>query len=176
MSHPHDSGAHPRSEDDHVDFRSVLLVGIGSLLLFILAGAGAVAYIRHSNATTPQAALPPEVGQSKIGLVEQQLFGTPLRGARDRVARLAHLEAYGWVDRQQGILHMPVSRAMELVAQGVRVPAGQGPRLPLGAANGGVDAPGATPAAAPAAGKPPPAAPTAPRPPAAPKTQGGKSK
>jgi hypothetical protein len=148
MSHPHDSGAHPRAENDHVNSRAVLLVGFGALAIFILAGAASVAYIRHRNAVVPQAALPPEVGQSKIGLVEQQLFDTNLRGARDSAARRAHLDGYGWVDRQAGLLHIPVARAMELVAQGARVPAGQAPPPPpIGAANGGIDAPGATPAA-----------------------------
>jgi hypothetical protein len=152
MSHPHDSGAHPRAENDRIDSRSVLLVGFGALAIFILAGAGAVAWIRHSNAATPQAALPPEVGQSKIGLVEQQLFDTTLRGARDTAARRAHLDATGWVDRQAGVLHIPIARAMALVAEGVRVPAGEGPPPPaIGAANGGADAPGATPPAAPGA-------------------------
>lgn len=147
MSHPHDSGAHPRAENDHVDSRSVLLVGFGALAVFILAGAATVTWVRHSNAVTPQAALPPEVGQSKIGLVEQQLFDGNLRGARDRVARLAQLEGHGWVDQKAGVLHIPIARAMELVSQGVRVPAGQGQPPPaIGAANGGVDAPGATPA------------------------------
>jgi len=151
MSHPHDSGAHPRSENDHVDSRSVLLVGFGALAIFILAGAATVGWIRHSNAATPQAALPAEVGQSKIGLVEQQLFDTQLRGARDAAAQRAHLDGTGWVDRKAGVLHIPIAAAMELVAQGVRVPAGLAPPPPpIGAANGGVDAPGATPAAAPA--------------------------
>lgn len=166
MSHPEHSGAHPRSENDRVDSRTVLLVGFGALAIFVLAGAAAIGYIRHSNAVTPQATLPPEVGQSKIGLVEQQLFDTNLRGARDRAARQAHLDGYGWVDRQAGVLHIPIARAMELVAQGVRVPSGESPPPPaIGAANGGVDAPGATPAAAP----------TSPGP-AAPRPQGGKRK
>jgi hypothetical protein len=146
MSHPHDSGAHPRSENDRINSRAVLLIGFGSLAVFALAAAAATGYLRHSNQVTPQAALPPEVGQSKIGLVEQQLFGGTLRGARDTAARRAHLEAYGWVDRPAGRLHIPITRAMELVAQGVRVPAGEAPPPPpIGAANGGVDAPGATP-------------------------------
>jgi hypothetical protein len=150
MSQPDHSGAHPRSEDDRVDTRSVLLVGFGALAIFILLSAASIAWIRHSNAVTPQAALPPEVGQSKIGLVEQQLFGTHLRGARDRAAQQAHLDGFGWVDRQAGVLHIPIATAMELVSQGVRVPAGEAPRPPpIGAAHGGVDAPGATPAAAP---------------------------
>ncbi len=151
MSHPAHDGGHPRSENDRVDSRAVLTVGFGALAIFLLAGALSVAWVRHSNAVTPQAVLPPEVGQTKIGLVEQQLFDTNLRGARDRAARQAHLDGYGWVDRQAGIIHLPIARAMELVAQGVRVPAGQAPPPPpIGAANGGVDAPGATPAAAPA--------------------------
>jgi hypothetical protein len=144
MSHPLHDGAHPRSENDRVDSRTVLLVGFGALAVFILAGAAAVGYIRHSNAVTPQATLPAEVGQDKIGLVEQQLFDSNLRGSRDRVARQAHLEGYGWTDRQGGVLHIPIAEAMAMVARGIRVPAGQGqPAPPIGAANGGVDAPGA---------------------------------
>jgi hypothetical protein len=101
------------------------------------------------------------VGQDKIGLVEQRLFESNLRGSRDRMARQAHLEGYGWVDRQGGVLHIPVAEAMTLVARGVRVPAGQGqPAPPIGAANGGVDAPGARPADA--SGSPASAAPAAP--------------
>jgi len=167
MSHPHHDGAHPRSENDRVDSRTVLLVGFGSLAIFVLAGAAAVGYIRHSNAVTPQAALPAEVGQDKIGLVEQQLFDSNLRGGRDRGARQAHLEGYGWIDRPGGVLHIPVAEAMALVARGVRVPAGQGrPAPPIGAANGGVDAPGARPAD--------PLGSAATVPPAAPGPRGGK--
>lgn len=163
MSHPHDAGAHPRSEDDRVDSRAVLLVGFSSLAIFVVAGALAIAWIRHSNASTPQAALPPEVGQSKIGLVEQQLFGTPLRATRDRAALQARLDGYGWVDRGAGVVHIPITMAMELVAGGTRVPAGQlPPPPPRGAASGGVDAPGAVPPAV--------------APPSAPGPQGGKRK
>jgi hypothetical protein len=153
MSQPDHSGAHPRSEDDRVDSRSVLLVGFGALAIFLAAAGTTIAWVRHSNAVTPQAALPPEVGQSKIGLVEQQLFDTHLRGARDRAAQQARLDGFGWVDREAGVLHIPIATAMELVARGVRVPAGEAPPPPpIGAANGGVDAPGATPAAAPGQG------------------------
>ena len=162
MSHDIHSGAHPRAEEDRINSRAVLMVGFGALAIFVVAGAASVAFIRHSNAVTPQAALPPEVGQDKIGLVEQQLFDTNLRGARDAAARRAQLDGYGWVDRQAGVLHIPIARAMELVAQGVRVPGGEAPPPPaIGAANGGVDAPGTRP--------PEPA-----RAPVTPKPRGGK--
>lgn len=156
MSHPHDSGAHPRAETDWINSSAVLAVGFGALAIFVVLSAVAVAWARHSNAVTPQAALPPEVGQTKIGLVEQQLFGTNLRGARERAAQQARLDGYGWLDRQAGVLHIPVARAMELVAQGVRVPAGEAPLPPpLGAVNGGVDAVPTPGAAAPADAKAP---------------------
>jgi hypothetical protein len=169
MSQPDHSGAHPRSEDDRVDSRSVLLVGFGALAIFLAAAGATITWIRHSNAVTPQAALPPEVGQSKIGLVEQQLFDTHLRGARDRAAQQARLDGFGWVDREAGVLHIPIATAMELVGRGVRVPAGEAPPPPpIGAANGGIDAPGASPAAAPGRGTGPA--------PSNPKLQGGKRK
>ena len=167
MSHPHDAGAHPRSENDRVDSRAVLLVGFTALAVFIVASALTIGWARHSRAVTPQAALPDEVGRSKVGLVEQQLFGTSLRGARDRAAQQARLDGYGWVDREAGVVHIPIARAMELVAGGARVPAGLAPPPPpLGAANGGVDAPGATPLPSTGAAAAPPTA--------APRPRGGK--
>jgi hypothetical protein len=165
MSHDHDTGAHPRAEDDRVASRPVLLTGVAALLIFLLAGAAVVLFLRHRQAVVPTAGLPDEVGQSKIGLVEQQLFNGQLRGARDLAARQARLEGYGWVDAPQKVVHLPIARAMALVAEGVRVPAGEAPAPPpLGAAHGGVDAtPSVPPAAAPGAA-PAPAARPAPRP------------
>jgi hypothetical protein len=160
MTSPHDSGAHPRSEDDRVDSRTVVLVGVGALVLFALASLAAGAYLQHRMATVPTAALPAELGQSKIGLVEQAPFsdGIPLRGERDRAVRQARLERWGWVDRAHGVAHIPIGEAMALVVAGVRVARGEPPVAPpFGAARGGVDAPSVPigpPLAAPAAGQP----------------------
>ena len=95
MSHPHDSTAHPRAEDDRVDSRAVVLVGAAALLTFTVAGLVAVGYLRQEARARPAPPIPPEIGQTKIGLVEQSLFadGTALRGDRDRAARLARLGA-----------------------------------------------------------------------------------
>ena len=68
----------------------------------------------------PPLPIPQELGQSKIGLVEQQLFELSTRGERDRAARQERLGSYGWVDRRAGVVHLPIERAMELTAQGVR--------------------------------------------------------
>lgn len=156
MSHQHDSSAHPRSEDDHVESRAVVLIGAGALAIFLVAGLSAMAYLRMESARRPAPPLPAELGQTKIALVEQSLFadGTPLRGERDRTARLARLNGWGWVDRAAGVAHIPIDEAMALVVQGARVARAEPPVAPpLGAAHGGVDAP-SVPVAGPAAPAP----------------------
>lgn len=161
MSHQPDSTAHPRAEDDRVDSRTVVLVGVIALAIFTAAALAAMAYLRQESARRPAPPLPAEVGRTKIGLVEQSLLfdGNVLRGDRDRAARLARLHGYGWVDRARGVAHIPIEEAMALVAAGARVPRAAPPVAPpLGAAHGGVDAP-SVPVAAPVGG-------AGPRPPA----------
>jgi hypothetical protein len=144
MSHPPDVSAHPRAEEDRVDSRTVMLVGVGSLVVFTLAGLAASAYLRLKSGEHPALPLPPEIGQSKIGLVEQNLFfdGNVLRGEQDRTARRARLQGWGWVDQAHGVAHIPIEEAMALTAAGVRQARGEPPVAPpYGAARGGVDAP-----------------------------------
>jgi hypothetical protein len=144
MSHAPDSTAHPRAEDDHVNSRLVVLVGVGALLIFTAAALLAMAYLKHERGLRPAPVLPAELGQTKIGLVEQSLFfdGNVLRGDKDRADRRARLDGLGWVDRAAGVAHIPIADAMTLAAAGVRPAASTPPSAPpLGAAHGGVDAP-----------------------------------
>jgi hypothetical protein len=41
-----------------------------------------------------------------------------------RAAENAILEHYGWVDRDKGVVHIPIDRAMDLLAERGRVSAG----------------------------------------------------
>jgi hypothetical protein len=109
-----------RAEDDHVPSGPILAVGIGALVIFFLASWVTLAYLRDREREHVAPAVPTELGLSKIGLVEQQLFESADRGARDREARRKRLGSYGWVDRKAGVVHLPIDRAMELSAQGVR--------------------------------------------------------
>jgi len=115
----HDHGQ-VRSEEDRVSTPVIVGVGVGSLLVFLLAGAAAVGYLRMRQGEHPPILIPPEVGQSKIGMVEQDLFDVAVRGQRDHAQRRERLGRYGWVDKEKGIVHLPIDRAMELVAQGIR--------------------------------------------------------
>jgi hypothetical protein len=127
MSDPHSTahgdhaGGQPtRSEEDQISTRTILLVGVGSLLVFFVAGAAAVTYLHARQAAHGPVAMPSEAGKSKIGMVEQDFFDVSVRGTRDRARKRARLASYGWVDRNAGVVHLPIERAMELVAQGVR--------------------------------------------------------
>jgi hypothetical protein len=162
MSHAHDASAHPKTEDDRVDSRTVLLVGVGALVVFVLAGLAASTYLSHVVAERPGPPLPAEIGQTKIGLVEQKLFDQPLRGAADKAARVKRLGAYGWVDEGKQVAHLPIEVAMELVASGVRATPTVPPTAPpLSAIHGGVDAPSVPIAGEPAPAVAKPAAPAA---------------
>jgi len=131
-AHGHDA---VRSEEDRISTGKILLVGIASLVLFFFASMAVVLYLSFRQGERPPLPIPPEVGASKIGIVEQQLFELSVRGARDHVSRIERLGSYGWVDRPAGIVHLPIERAMELVAKGVRAAPGgppEAPRVPGG--------------------------------------------
>jgi hypothetical protein len=109
-----------RSEEDRVSTPAILGVGVAALVLFFLASLVTVSFWREKMDERGPVAVPPETGQSKIGLVEQQLFELTVRGERDRARKLERLGSYGWVDRAAGVAHIPIEEAMRLVAAGVR--------------------------------------------------------
>jgi hypothetical protein len=130
MTDPHVTEGHAhgavRQEEDRISTGRIVAVGIGSLVLFFLAGLASSVYLSVRQGEHGPVPIPPEVGQSKIGLVEQQDFDLAVRGQRDRAARLERLGSYGWVDRSAGVAHVPIDVAMDLVAKGVRAEAGAG--------------------------------------------------
>ena len=115
---PHEHGA--RSEEDRISSGKIVAVGVASLVVFFVASWIASSYFLTRRGEHGPIPIPPEIGQSKIGIVEQSMFDLQVRGQRDRAARLERLGSFGWVDRDAGIVHLPIDRAMELVAQGVR--------------------------------------------------------
>jgi hypothetical protein len=123
--HGHDHGV--RSEEDHVNALKIILVGVGALLVFFLGSWATVAYLGARMEAHGPVTVPPEIGLSKIGMVEQQPFAQAVRGERAKVRQRERLESYGWVDREAGVVHIPIAEAMRLVASGARVgPAGEG--------------------------------------------------
>ena len=120
-AHAHAHGHDPvRQEDDRVHSPTIVFVGVASLLVFLVAGWVAVWYLNARKAEHGPLAPAAEAGKSKIGMVEQDFFDVAVRGERQTAAKRERLGSFGWVDRDAGTVHMPIERAMELVAQGQR--------------------------------------------------------
>jgi uncharacterized membrane protein len=127
-STPHGAGhERARSEEDLIPTGTILLVGLCSLLVFLVGGWAAVSYLHARQAERGPLAVATEAGKSKIGMVEQDFFDVAVRGKRQKALKLEQLGTWGWVDRNAGVVHMPIDRAMELVAQGVRAGAATTP-------------------------------------------------
>jgi hypothetical protein len=122
--HPH-AHAGVRQEEDRISTPLIVAVGVVSLVIFILSAAVVMVFFKNRMDSAALPPVPQEVGRSKIGMVEQQLFEVAQRGARDRAGRLERLGSYGWVDRGAGIAHIPIGDAMDLVAKGVRAKGGE---------------------------------------------------
>lgn len=132
---PHAHGHHGvRSEEDRISTAPIVAVGVASLVIFFIASFVTVRYWADTRAAAGPYRIPAEVGDSKIGMVEQQLFnGGPLRGERQRARKLERLGSHGWVDEAAGVAHLPIEEAMSLVARGVRpMPAPQPDAAPGG--------------------------------------------
>jgi hypothetical protein len=113
-----------RQEEDRISTPKIVAVGVASLVIFILSSAVVMVYFKQRMDAAALPPVPQDVGRSKIGMVEQQLFESAQRGAVDRVTRLERLESFGWVDRRAGVAHIPIGEAMGLVEKGVRAKGG----------------------------------------------------
>ncbi|MBI5070894.1 MAG: hypothetical protein HZB56_21950 [Deltaproteobacteria bacterium] len=118
----HAHSGHPPAEVDRIQSWTVVAVGVASLLLFFVAAAITVTYMRREELVLNPAhpMLPSEAGKRKIGIVEQQLFENADRARTLQAQKQAQLGSYGWIDRQKGLVHVPVDQAVDRLLQGER--------------------------------------------------------
>jgi hypothetical protein len=113
---------------DAVRYDMVIKVGVASLIIFALSiwVAGMIwKDVMHTSETKSGRARTFVVDKSRteIGIVDQVPFVTDTRLHEWRDDRKRELETYTWVDKGKGIVRIPITEAMRMVAAG-RLPAG----------------------------------------------------
>jgi hypothetical protein len=106
-------------EEDALPSGRVARIGLAGILVgavgVVVAGVWMAMSVGPAALNREQVAPPPSAPR-QISEVEQ----TPILQARDgqdlREAQRRELEGLGWVDRDAGLAHIPIERAMDLVA------------------------------------------------------------
>jgi hypothetical protein len=116
-AHPFDE--RPESQEpEGISTKRVIAIAIVFLIIFTLATIWAVSIWRRDERRIPkQEAVPADVGKPQVGMVNQRLFELQLEAQRKREEQLQRLNSYGWVDSERQIIHIPVRRAMEKMAE-----------------------------------------------------------
>jgi hypothetical protein len=94
----------------------VLLVGILALIVFGGATCWSTRIWRETRfALEPTGPVAPgaEIGKPEIGIVDQPPFETVRTAERTHAEQLKHLQGYGWIDRNKGVIHVPIDKAID---------------------------------------------------------------
>jgi hypothetical protein len=108
-------------EEERLPYGRLVAVLIATLVIF----SGAVLWARsilvgESGRVLPTGGAPArEVGEAEIGIVDQEMFDRESRAERLRQEQRRHLDSYGWMDRDAGVIHIPIQRAMDEVISGL---------------------------------------------------------
>jgi hypothetical protein len=153
-THPaaHSAAAHPPAEEDRIHSKTIVFVGVAALCVFFVASVVTITWMKRRQAElAPEgpAPLPAELGQSKIGILEQRLFENSNQAEVMRRTQERKLEGYGWVDRERGVVRIPIAEAMKRVLAGERPAASPGYDQPHPHGGGG---PGSQPSPGPGPG------------------------
>ena len=98
-----------RTEPEGVAARPILYVAVG-FLIFVAACIGGL-FFYYSDVVGSRSPVKPEPFPAP------QLQRTPLSDLEKlQQKQQAQLEGYAWVDRKQGIVRIPIERAMQIVA------------------------------------------------------------
>lgn len=129
-SHDRNDAPPPGATQEERDINVLAVGGLGLFLIVLCVGStilllGVFKYFSSREAarqgTTEQAAQTPGMIQEPKLQVHEREDLKQIRDAEDQI-----LGSYGWVDRDKGIVRIPIDRAIDLLAQ-QNLPHRQGP-------------------------------------------------
>ena len=104
-----------KQEPDSIRSRIVILVGTGALIAFGI-GIGWAAWIQKDDTgslmTLPRSRVE-HVGDSEVGMVYMKPFDEDY-AKRSHTRDLARLKELGWADKEKGVAHIPIDRAIKI--------------------------------------------------------------
>jgi len=123
MSHePSHSTEHmsppPAQAEEIINWTAVISVGLGAVIVFSLATFVVWKYLDvREKVLQPggPAVVPAQLGQAEMGIVDQVPFDVTRAVQKYRNDQIERLSSWGWMDRKQGTIHMPIDKAMDLV-------------------------------------------------------------
>jgi len=98
----------------------IIGVGVVSVLIFAVATLWSTHILNVTRSEMQPAGPPPipkEVNQYEVGIVNLRVFALDQRAAQKRLRQLERLDSYGWVDREAGMAHIPVTEAMKMMVE-----------------------------------------------------------
>jgi hypothetical protein len=110
----------PAQAEEAIRWFSVIGTGVASILVFAIATFVVYRYLdQREKLLQPVGPLPipAQMGQAEIGIVDQVPFDVTRAAEAYRKEEIERLSSWGWIDRKQGTVHMPIDRAIDLVVQ-----------------------------------------------------------
>jgi hypothetical protein len=107
-------------EDKTLPYRKIVFVGFSAIVIFALSIVWSTALLRGAEKEMHPAGpppIPPGVNQYEVGIVNQRMFSLDQRAAQKRLQQMTRLNTYGWLDRQAGVVHIPVDVAMDMLVK-----------------------------------------------------------
>lgn len=107
-----------RQMQDRVHKRAIVIIAAVGVLITVAASA-VPAWILERRSLfwldAPVRASNLPVTPREIGLPDQTLLESQATESRSREKQRQRLERYGWIDRERGLVHIPIERAMTLL-------------------------------------------------------------
>jgi hypothetical protein len=92
-----------------------VLAGALIVFTFFVVSAWAQLQTREKNLNPVGPSEPQELGKAEINLVNTGLFQLDTRAYEETNEQRRRLHEYGWVDRDGGVVHIPIEQAIERV-------------------------------------------------------------
>ncbi len=118
--HPSHGPAQAGHEKRDVNVRKVAIYGVGLVVVITLIGIGAsfLAFKYLVYTTESEVAPPSPLYEIRQQAAEPLLLPQPWRNMAElRAAGQQHLGTYGWVDRPNRVVRIPIDHAMDLLIE-----------------------------------------------------------